>query len=59
VDDTTTLRAARPVEPPPGPPPLDPGAPIPDDPGQLEEPDVLPPAPLEPSPDVVPAPEPV
>ena len=32
---------------------------VPDDPGPLQEPDLLPPPPLEPSPDVVPAGEPV
>lgn len=56
--------AARPVEPAPGPPspdevPLDPDLPVPDDPGPLHEPDVLPPPPLEPAPDVLPTPEPV
>ena len=55
---------ARPVEPTPAQPspaapPLDPEAPVPDDPGPLQEPDLLPPPPLEPSPDVVPAGEPV
>lgn len=57
-------RAARPTEPSPQTPvpdaiPLDPGTPVPDDPGPLHEPDVLPPPPLEPSPDVLPTPEPV
>ena len=34
-------------------PPLDPSAPIPDDPGELspDTPDTLPPAPIEPAPD--------
>jgi len=55
---------ARPLEPNPTTspgtaPPLDPGTPVPDDPGPLQEPDLLPPPPLEPSPDVLPEPEPV
>ena len=50
---------ARPTEPAPAPPPLDPATPVPDDPGPLQEPDLLPPPPIEPSPDVVPAAEPV
>ncbi|MDP9433726.1 MAG: hypothetical protein M3P93_00390 [Actinomycetota bacterium] len=43
--------AARPLE--PTPPPIDPSAPVPDDPGELEEPGLLPPAPVE---SAVPAP---
>jgi hypothetical protein len=64
VPDTAPARAARPLEPDPTTSPgtapgLDPEAPVPDDPGPLQEPDLLPPPPLEPSPDVVPAAEPV
>ncbi|MCU1692674.1 MAG: hypothetical protein JWM64_1765 [Frankiales bacterium] len=40
--------SARPLEPTPGPPPLDPATPVPDDPGELDDPDLLPPAPVEP-----------
>ncbi len=60
-----TTRAARPLEPTPATPspgelpPLDPDMPVPDDPGELDSPEVLPPPPLEPSPEVVPQGEPV
>ncbi len=47
----TTPLSARPLEPTPGLPPLDPGAPIPDDPAELTEPDSLPPPPIEATPD--------
>lgn len=43
-----------PRDPVPGAPPLDPSAPVPDDPGELDDPGALPPAPAEPAPDVVP-----
>lgn len=61
TDETTSLPLlARPLEPTPGPAPLDPAAPIPDDPAELDDPDLLPPAPVEPSvPGAPAAPEPV
>lgn len=50
MTDHLTPLLARPLEPTPSGPPLDPAAPIPDDPSELEEPGLLPPAPVEPAP---------